>query len=101
MLGNKNSLKHYENSLKRLKTASNYSPRVYIKEGLHCIIGRIFASQIWGACFWEGLIFFYWEGGGGLIIRILRYSRKHHGINSNNISGIAFVETNANTKSDT
>ena len=32
------------------------------------IIGRIFASEIWGAYFWEGLFL-----GGGLIIGILRY----------------------------
>ena len=33
------------------------------------IIGRIFASEIWGAYFREGL----YLGGGGLIIGILRY----------------------------
>ena len=45
------------------------------------IIGRIFASEIWGAYFREGLsfiylfiYFFFWGGGGGgLIIGILRY----------------------------
>ena len=37
-------------------------------EGL--IIGRIFAFEIWGAYFWEGLFFL---GGGGLIIGILQY----------------------------
>ena len=38
------------------------------------IIGRIFASEIWGAYSWEG--FFFGGGGGGgrgLIIGILRY----------------------------
>ena len=38
------------------------------------IIGRIFASEIWGAYFWECLFFFFFlGGGGGLISRILRY----------------------------
>ena len=36
------------------------------------IIGRIFASEIWGLIF--GRAYF---GGGGLIIRILRYDTKH------------------------
>ena len=31
------------------------------------VVGRIFASEIWGAYFWEGLFF------GELIIRILCY----------------------------
>ena len=35
------------------------------------IIGRIFASEIWGAYFREGL---FW--GGGLIIGILQYLKK-------------------------
>ena len=51
-LDNKNSLKHYKN------TKSLYS-------GGH-IISRIFASDIWGAYFREGLFL------GGLIIRILQ-----------------------------
>ena len=33
-LDNKNSLKHYENSLKQLKTASTNSPWAYIRKGL-------------------------------------------------------------------
>ena len=33
-LGNKNSLKHYENGLKQLKTASTNSPWAYFREGL-------------------------------------------------------------------
>ena len=45
------------------------------------IIGRIFASEIWGANFREGLFIylfiiimnFFFFGGGGLIIGILRY----------------------------
>ena len=34
LTGNKNSLKHYENSLKKLITANTNSPRAYIREGL-------------------------------------------------------------------
>ena len=41
------------------------------------IIRRIFASEIWGAYFREGLFFFCGGGGGGggggLTIRMLRY----------------------------
>ena len=38
------------------------------------IIGRIFASEIWGTYFREGLCFFLGGGGGGaLIVGILRY----------------------------
>ena len=33
-LDNKNSLKHYENNLKQLKTASTNNPWAYIREGL-------------------------------------------------------------------
>ena len=33
-LDNKNSLKHYDNSLKQLKTARTNSPWAYIREGL-------------------------------------------------------------------
>ena len=33
-LDNKNSLKHYENNLKQLETASTNSPWAYIREGL-------------------------------------------------------------------
>ena len=29
------------------------------------IIGRIFASEFWGAYFWEVLFLFFWGGGGG------------------------------------
>ena len=49
-LDNKNSLKHYENSLKEL-ALTGYG---LILGGL--IIGRIFASEIWGAYFREGLL---------------------------------------------
>ena len=44
-LDNKNRLKHYENTLKQLKTASTNSQWAY-SGGL--IIGRVFASEIWG-----------------------------------------------------
>ena len=39
------------------------------------VIGRIFASEIWGAYFREGLLLllFFFFLGGGLIIGILRY----------------------------
>ena len=69
-LDNKNSLKHYENSLIQiaLTVIGLYSG------GL--IIGRIFAPEIWGAYFREGLFLFihlfiylfyyYYFGGGGL-----------------------------------
>ena len=30
------------------------------------MIGRIFASEIWGAYFWEGLLIFFW--GGSLLL---------------------------------
>ena len=36
-------------------------------------MGRKFASVIWRAYFREGLIFFFFLGGGALIIGILRY----------------------------
>ena len=42
------------------------------------IIGRIFASEIWGAYFQKGLsVFFFRVGGGGrgLIIGILRHNK--------------------------
>ena len=44
------------------------------------IIGRIFASEIWGAYFREGLYFFFFfgGGGGGLIIGILRVLPSAH-----------------------
>ena len=48
------------------KTASTNSPWAYI----WLIIGRIFASEIWGGLFLGGLFF---GGGGGLIVGILRY----------------------------
>ena len=47
-----------------IKTANSNSPWVYI--GGRVIIGRVFASEIWGAYFREGLLL------GGLIIGILR-----------------------------
>ena len=73
-LDNRNSLKHYENSLKQL--AQTWA---YIGEGF---IGRLFASEIGGAYFREGLLLllllfiyflFFGEGRGGVAIGILRY----------------------------
>ena len=54
---NKKSLKHYENSLKQLKTASTKSPWDNIREGL--------LSEV----ILRGLIFgrAYFGGGGGLL----------------------------------
>ena len=54
-LDNKNSLKSYEDSLKRLTTAGTNSLWAYIWEGF--IVRRIFASEIWGAYYSGGLIF--------------------------------------------
>ena len=59
-LDNKNSVKHHENSLNQLKTASTYSPWAYIREGL-------LSEGYLGLRFGEALFF------GGLIIGILRY----------------------------
>ena len=44
------------------------------------LIGRIFASEIWGAYFREGLFIFFFGGGGGvgLIIGILRYAEHNY-----------------------
>ena len=49
-LENKNSLKDTDNSLKQLTLTVH---ELIIKR---LIIGRICASVIWGAYFWEGLI---------------------------------------------
>ena len=60
---NKDSLlKHYENSLKQLKTASANSPWAYIREALFSG-ARIFASKIWGL--FVGRAYFLRGGGGG------------------------------------
>ena len=44
------------------------------------VIGRIFAPEIWGAYFWEGLLFFFFGrgggGGGGLLSEF--YSIEEH-----------------------
>ena len=66
-LNNKNSLKHYENNLKQVKTACTKSPWAYIWEGL---LSEGFSRLRFGR-----LIFgrAYFGGGGGLIIGILRY----------------------------
>ena len=76
---NKNSSKDHENSLKQVKTANRNTAWAYLGR---LIIGRIFASEILGAYFREGLfiylfviiiisiiiiitIFFFFGGGGG------------------------------------
>ena len=61
-LDNKNRLKLYENSLKRLKTASTNSPWAYIREGLllEGFLRLRFGGLIFRrAYFWEG--FNYWN----------------------------------------
>ena len=63
-LDNKNSLKHYENSLKQLKTANTNSPWFYIREGL---FSEGFLRLRFGDYFREGLFL------EGPIIGILRY----------------------------
>ena len=65
-LDNKNSLKHYENSLKQLKTASTNSPWAYIRKGL---LSEGFLRLRFGGLIFGRAYFF----GGGLIIGILRY----------------------------
>ena len=64
-LDNKNSLKHHEDSLKQLKTASTNRPWAYIREGL-------LSEGIWRLKF-GGLIFgrayFFWTGGRGAYYR--------------------------------
>ena len=62
----KKRLKHYENSLKQLALTVH---------GL--IIGRIFASEIWGGGLIFGRAYFGGEGAGGLIIGILRCRHFH------------------------
>ena len=52
-----------------IKTASSNSLWGYIRGG-GLMTGRVFASEIWGLIF--GRAYFFW-GGGGLIIGILRY----------------------------
>ena len=72
-LDNKNSVKDYENSLKQI--AITVHGLIY-SGGL--IIGRIFASEIWGAYFREGL---FLEG----LIGILRYSATTNKIKRNTL----------------
>ena len=64
-LDNKNSLKHYENSLEQLKTASTNSPWTYIRKGL---LSEGFLHLRFGGLISGGLLFFFlgW-GGGGLL----------------------------------
>ena len=45
------------------------------------VIGRIFASEMWGAYFREGLLLFlFFWAEGGLIIGILRYSKQRRSL---------------------
>ena len=58
-LDNKNSLvKHYDNSLNQLKTANPNRQPMGLYPG--ALIGRIFASQIWGLI--------VGRGGGGAVL---------------------------------
>ena len=54
-LDNTNTLTHYENSLKQLKTAGTNSPWAYIREGL-------LSEGFFHLSF--GVIFFFFGGGG-------------------------------------
>ena len=60
-LHNKKSLKHYENSLKQLRTASANRTWAYIWEGLllEGFLGLRFGGLIFGTAY------FFWRGGGG------------------------------------
>ena len=71
-LDNKNGSKDYENSLKELTTANPNFPWAYIRKGL--LSEGYSRLRFWGAYFREGLFFFL--GGGGLIIGILRVDGK-------------------------
>ena len=71
-LDNKNSVKHHENSIKQLKTASTNSPWAYIQEGLlsegflHLRFGRlIFVSAYF--IYFIILLLYFFGGGGGLL----------------------------------
>ena len=57
------------------------------------IIGRIFASEIWGAYFREG---FFFLGGGGLIIGILRYFDQVCDFSLNQVPRFLKISNNAN-----
>ena len=62
-LDNKNSLKHYGNSLKQIKTASINSPWAYIRKG--ALSEGFLRLRFEGGAFLGG-------GGRGVIARILR-----------------------------
>ena len=53
-LGSTVKTAYYDNRLIQPKTANSNSPWAYIR-GRGLLIGRIFASEIWGAYFREGL----------------------------------------------
>ena len=65
LFDNKNSLKHYENSLKQLKTASTNSPWAFIQEGL--LSEGFLHLRFGGLIFTRAYFFFRGWGGGGLL----------------------------------
>ena len=69
---NKNGLKHYENNLKQLKTASINIPWAYIQEGL--LSGGFLRLRFGGLIFGRAYFFFV-GGGGGLLSEF--YSRSN------------------------
>ena len=40
-------------------------------------MGRIFASEIWGAYFWEGLFIYFFFRGGGLLSEFYDIKQLH------------------------
>ena len=74
-LDNKNSLKHYENSLKQLKTANRNRPWAYIREGIlsEGFLRLRFWGLIFGKAYYYHYPFSFFFFGGGLIMGILRY----------------------------
>ena len=84
-IDNKNSLKHYENSLKQL------APTVHGLYSGEIIVRKIFASEI------------FWKGGGGeaLIIGILQYltCERSSNIHSRRIAGLQFRSSVINHRS--
>ena len=61
-LGNKNSIRHYENRLKQLKTDSTNTPWAYIHEGL---LSEGFLHLRYGALIFRRAFFCEGWGGGG------------------------------------
>ena len=77
-LDNKNGPKHYEDSLKQLKTVTTNSPWAYIREGLlseGCLglrLGGLIFGKAYLFIYLFFFLFFIFFWGGGFIIRILR-----------------------------